>query len=59
MTALHDMEEKQERQRKELTSAKQDNETLQAQLLELRAMVGFIVILKRYHHLVKIGKYCL
>ncbi|XP_071834837.1 disheveled-associated activator of morphogenesis 1-like isoform X2 [Apostichopus japonicus] len=40
MTALHDMEEKQERQRKELTSTKQDNETLQAQLLELRAMIA-------------------
>lgn len=46
MTALHDMEEKQERQRKELTSTKQDNETLQAQLLELRAMVGFYLYLK-------------
>lgn len=40
MTALHDMEEKQERQRKELTNVKQENETLQAQLHELKAMVS-------------------
>lgn len=40
MTALHDMEEKQERQRKELTNVKQENETLQAQLHELKAMIA-------------------
>lgn len=40
MSALHDMEEKQNRQANELNAVKRENESLQAQLLELRAMIA-------------------